>query len=543
MNPQRAAKAKVMGGLSFPHPKAFWFGAAAVIAGVLAHLPMYAMGRHVGYRLAGMPMDTSMLAGMVAIVVGLASSLYGLIPPAVNGDYRAASTIRVSALDDAALGPAHYRLLLAMALAVTIDVMKPTALAFVMPGMTQEYGLRSPLNPTGSTPVVWLALVAITGTVVGSFLWGWLGDRIGRRASILYAGIAFMGTSICGAMPSFAWNLAMCFIMGTAVGGMLPICYALLAETIPARHRGWLMILIGGDIAGAYVLTSWLSSELVPIFSWRILWLIGLPTGALFIVLNRWVPESPRFLLARGRDEQARAIMARYGASVVEAETMPSPRASAPAFVAWSELLSAKLRSGTAVVGCLAASSGLVQFGFNLWIPTNLRMLGLTEADAILRNAALMGFPLTFVVAAMYGFWSSKRTIVLLTSVTAIALFAFALGGNQVVHYRALLYVLLLVPIWGISSVVAVLSVYSSEIYPTAIRSRGTGYAAGASKAGGVAIIASTAVGLAAPSIASIALVGAVSMTLSAILTFVYGTETRNLRLEEIDRRESRITA
>jgi putative MFS transporter len=544
MNSTRTVKKKATSGLGFPHPKAFWFGVAAVVAGVLAHLPMYAMGRHIGYRLAGMPMDSSMVAGMVAIIVGLAASLYGLVPPAASRGHRAASTIRVSALDDASLGPAHYRLLLAMALAVTIDVMKPTALAFVMPGMTEEYGLQSPLNPTGTTPVVWLALVAITGTVIGSFLWGWLGDRIGRRASILYAGIAFMGTSICGAMPSFSWNLVMCFIMGTAVGGMLPICYALLAETIPARHRGWLMILIGGDIAGAYVLTSWLSAELVPIFSWRILWLIGLPTGALFIVLNRWVPESPRFLLMHGRDEQARAIMARYGASVVEAETTPEPsRTASPAFVAWSELLSAKLRPSTAVVGCLAASSGLVLFGFNLWIPTNLRMLGFTEADAILRNAALMGFPLTFVVAAMYGFWSSKRTIVVLTSVTAVALFAFALGGNQIMQHRALLYVLLIVPIWGISSVVAVLSVYSSEIYPTAIRSRGTGYAAGASKAGGVAIIASTAVGLAAPSIASIALVGAVSMTLSAVLTFVYGTETRKLRLEEIDRRESKIAA
>ena len=63
---------------------------------------------------------------------------------------------------------------------------------------------------------------------------------------------------------------------------MLPICYVLLAEAIPARHRGWLMILIGADIAGAYILTSWLAAELVPVYSWRILWLIGMPTGVLF---------------------------------------------------------------------------------------------------------------------------------------------------------------------------------------------------------------------------------------------------------------------
>ena len=56
----------------------------------------------------------------------------------------------------------------------------------------------------------------------------------------------------------------MCFIMGLGVGGMLPIAYALMAETIPARHRGWVMVLIGGDIAGAYIITSWLASSLVP---------------------------------------------------------------------------------------------------------------------------------------------------------------------------------------------------------------------------------------------------------------------------------------
>ena len=60
----------------------------------------------------------------------------------------------------------------------------------------------------------------------------------------------FIATSICGAMPGFAWNLLMCFLMGAAVGGMLPIAFALLAETIPARHRSWLMVLIGGDVAG-----------------------------------------------------------------------------------------------------------------------------------------------------------------------------------------------------------------------------------------------------------------------------------------------------
>ncbi len=529
---------RVLGGVEFHHPGAFWFGVVAVTLGVIGHLPMYMMGKDIGYRLVGMPMDMPMILGMAAIIVGLAASLYGLYPRH-TADAKITSHIRIQALDDAPISWAHVGLLLAMAVAVTIDIMKPTALAFVMPGMTFEYGLKSPLNPMGSIPVVYVALSGITGTVLGSLIWGWLGDKIGRRASILYAGIIFIATSICGAMPDFYWNLVMCFLMGVGVGGMLPICYTLLAETIPARHRGWVMILIGADIAGAYILTSWVAAELVPIYSWRILWLIGLPTGALFIMLNKWIPESPRFLLANGREAEARAVMKHYGAAIIE-DKGPEPTAEAAVKSRWSQLASREFVGLTLVVGLLAIGSGLVLFGFNLWMPTNLRKLGFTEADTILRNSAMIGFPMTFVVAALYGLWSSKKTIILLASLTAAALFGFVIAGDAILQNRALLYALLVVPIWGISSVVAVLSVYSAEIYPTRVRSRGTGFAAGASKAGGVLIIGLVAFGIAPPSIATIALIGAIPMVLAVLAVAFFGIETRKRRLEDITADELR---
>ena len=527
-----------LGGVTFHNPGAFWFAVVASSVGVLLHLPMYIGGRDMGYRLAGMPVDTPMLVGMFLITVGLIAAIYGLYPPSAEATAGRVSRIRVRALDDAPMRPAHVGLLVVMAIAVTIDVMKPTTLAFVVPGMAQEYGLRSPLNPGGTVPVALLPLSGITGTVLGSFLWGWLGDRIGRRASIMLAGIIFISTSICGSMPGYIWNFVMCFIMGLGVGGMLPIAYALMAETIPARHRGWVMVLIGGDIAAAYIITSWLASSLVPDFSWRILWLLGAPTGLLLILLNRWIPESPRYLLAAGRDAEARAVMERYGARVVEE---PSElEAEAVVKSRWSELLRMPLLSQTTVVALLGIGSGLVLFGFNLWIPTNLRKLGFTEvtADRILRDSALIGFPFTFVVAWLYGFWSSKKTIILLTSVTAAALFGFTIAGDEVVSNRALLYVLLVIPIWGINTVTAVLAVYSSEIYPTRIRSRGTGLAAGASKAGGVMIIAFVVLGVAAPSIATTTLVGGIPMALAAIAMIVFGVETRKRSLEEITAQE-----
>jgi len=104
----------------------------------------------------------------------------------------------------------------------------------------------------------------------------------------------------------------------------------------------------------------------------------------------------------------------------------------------------------------------------------------------VLAVAITIGFPLNFAVAALYGFWSSRKTIFLLAAITAAALFGFGLAGNEVAHDRTLLYSLLVVPIWGISSVLAVLAAYSAEVYPTRVRSRGTGLAAGSSKAAGV---------------------------------------------------------
>ena len=522
-------------GASVARGGTFWTGVVAVTTGVVLHLPMYLSARDAGFHLAGMPLNLPMVVGMALIVAGLGATIRGLIPRNQPPARESGMQLQVRALDDAPIRSAHVALMLVMAAAVTIDVMKPATLSFVLPGMTFEYGLRSPLHPTGGIPAALLPLAGITGTVLGSFLWGWMGDRWGRRPSILMAAMTFIATSICGSMPSFALNMVMCFVMGLGVGGMLPIMFTLVAETIPARHRGWLLVLIGGDVAGAYIITSWLAAALVPAFSWRILWLVGLPTGVFLILLSRWIPESPRFLLAHGRTEEAAAIMQRYGAALVrEPHTLID--APLPAATAVPQLLRPPFLRATVLVVLFGLGIGLVSFGFQLWIPSNLQKLGFGQAEAsrLLRNSALIGFPLNFLVAWLYGFWSSKRTLILVSGLTALSLFGFVVAGNSVAANRVLLYVLLIMPIWGISSVVAVLSAYSAEIFPTRLRSQGGGLAAAASKFGGLLIIALVAVAVAAPSIAETALIGALPMALAALAVAFFGVETRNRQLEDI---------
>ena len=529
----------------FRHPVAFWLGVAACAAGVILHIPMYYSARTMGYRMAGMHPDAAMIIGMVLIGVGLAAALYGLMPRSAAAISHRAARIRVRALDDARIRPQHVALLTVMAIAITIDVMKPTTLSFVAPGMAREYGLKSALTPHGHIPVSLLPLSGIGGTVLGSWLWGWLGDRIGRRDSIIYAGLLFVTTAICGAMPGFSWNLLMCFFMGIGVGGMLPIAFALMAETIPARHRGWLIVLIGGDVAGAYVITSWLAGVLTPHYSWRIMWLIGLPTGLLLIALNRWIPESPRYLLATGRSDAAEGIMRRFGAEVVTGTDEDAGVAGIPVRDSFRQLFGRSFLGPGAAITILAVGIGFVTYGFQLWIPTNLQHLGFTtvNSDYIVRNAAIIGLPLTFAVAWLYGFWSSKKTIIAVCGVTTGTLVWFAAAGNSLAHDRALLVALLVMPLAGISSAVAIVAAYATEIYPTRVRSRGVGLAAGMTKAGGVLIIALAVAATTTPSISATALIGALPLLAGMAILAWAGPETRRRRLEEITRSQFALTA
>jgi putative MFS transporter len=529
---------------NFERPAAFWAGMLLVSVGVGLQLPMFFSARSMHYRLAGMAMGPGMWIGMALMVLGIGSTIFGVLPPRD----RIRSTgprIRVTALDDAPLRPAHIGLLITLAIAITIDVMKPTAFAFIATGASAEYGLKSPVTPHAhGLSIALYPLCGIGGTALGSLIWGWLGDHIGRRGSILISGVIFVATSTCGTMPAYWLNLITCFIMGLGVGGLLPIAFSLMSETMPARHRGWLMVLIGGDIAGAYIVTSWIASTLASPahFGWRMLWLIGLPTGMVLIALNRFIPESPRYLIQLGRDEEARAVMARYGAVAVEQseEALAADGPDAARRVPFRMVFGKPFLGLSGAVVLLALSIGLTQYGFQQWMPTNLQRLGFTEVSSsqILRDSAMIGFPLSIPIALLYGFWSSKKTVVLMSCATLAALSGFVLLGDSAVHNTLLLHALLVVPIWGIGALNSVLAAYTAEVYPTVIRARSSGMSAGAVKLGGVLVLVLVALSVASPSLRLSAAVSLAPMAAAILLILAAGPETTRKPLEQITREE-----
>lgn len=530
------AGGKNRGGSTYEHPVAFWIGAVLTAVGAAMQLPMYFMAGDMHYRIAGMPVTGEMLVGMGMMVAGLGVTAYSLLPRTRPLRPRFGK-VSITPLDDAKIGPAHLALLVVMALAVAIDGMKPAAFAFVIPGAELEYGLSGPLDPTAhALPIGLYPLCGIGGTVLGSFIWGWLGDRIGRRAGILLSGMLFVASATCGAMPEYWMNLVCCTIMGLAAGGMLPIGFALVSETVPRRHRGWMLVIIGSNILTAFLLVSWLASTWASPahFGWRMLWLVGLPTGLLMIALNRWIPESPRFLLERGRDDEARTVMRRYGAVLVDEE--PDAATHQELATGSGDLFKRPFLGLTAAIVLLALSIGASQYGFQQWMPSNLERLGYSaaSASALLRNATIIGFPFCVPVALLYHWWGSKRTTLFLTGLIAAGLGVFVLLGDQATGNRSLLYILLIVPVCGVNILNAVLAAYTAEVYPTAIRARGSGVSAGATKAGGVVILSLVLTAFAAPSIRVTAVLGAVLMVPALIVLAAYGPEARHKRLEQI---------
>ena len=520
-------------GLSFHHPVAFWVGCVALVAGVLAHFPGFIDSSQQGYQMAGLPVDDVMMIGMVLIPSGFLLATFGLMPRLGQLHHNLhGRPIQFHVADGAPLNREHWLLVMVLLVALAVDVMKPATLGFVMPGMSREYGISK--QTAG-----WLALVALTGTTVGSVVWGRFADSFGRRAAILLSALMFIGTAICGAMNSFALNLVMCFLMGASAGGLLPITFTLMAEMIPAAHRGWLLVALGGvGTSAGYLLAAGSAAILEPIFSWRVLWLLGLPTGALIIVLDRYIPESPRFLANAGLMGQARAVLAKYS-GVIDREDADPAHAPAdpavPAPVRMRQLLTgahAGITWGLVVCGI---AWGLVNFGFLLWLPTNLRGMGMDAAvaTALLARSAILALPGIALVIWLYHRWSSIKSLVLFAALTTAALVFFFVLGRFGVNSQTAIVVLTAALLISASGVIAMLIPYAAEIYPVQLRATGSGLIAASSKFGGILGAIGGVLGV-FNDLGFSALFIAVPMSVSAVLLFRSGVETRGRRLEEI---------
>ncbi len=504
---------------------AFWLGTLMVTAGVILHLPMFLMARQFDYVMVGMPMDAGMLWGMALIVLGVALSCWGLLPNVIPDANRVIEDITPP--EDAPMTRKHWWVTALLGLALVIDIMKPASLGFVTPGMRSEYGVDDSM-------VAWLPLVALVGTAIGSLIWGALADVYGRRATILLSSVLFIGTSICGAMPGFWWNVFMCGLMGLAAGGMLPVTYALLAEILPTRHRGWCLVLVGGAGAvGGFLAASALSAWLQPEFGWRIMWFLNLPTGLILIGLSPFLPESARFLQQMGRGEEARQMLASFGVTA----THPVPAETGKASL--KELLQPEAGPVQPVITfaltLTALAWSLVNFGLLLWLPGELVSEGRTvsAASSLIAHSTLLAAPVILVCTWLYSRWSTKGSLVLMLFLMCAGLLGF-LARSAGIAALANPLPTLTVLVVGSCGLIAILLPYVTENYPIRVRARATGWIAGCSKFGGVFAQAMAVLGV-VPKFGTVALLIVLPGAVSLALISFRGRETRGRDLRTLE--------
>ncbi len=454
---------------------------------------------------------------MGLIIVGAPVACWGALPRhrSPHGDHAGTS---FEAPDSTPLNRWHAAVLAVLTLGLIIDVMKPATLGFVLPGLRQEYGIEP-------ATAALLPLVALTGTTVGSFVWGWLADIYGRRVSILLSTILFASTAICGAMPFFEWNLLMCFLMGSSAGGMLPVVYTLLAEVMPPKHRSWVLVFVGGTgMIGGYLAASGAAHVLEPVFGWRALWLQGFPSALLLLAFARFIPETPRFLAEQGRTAELERMKRRFG-------LVPKPRVPAPA-----DAPTPSAHRQLAVALTIAALCwSFVNFGLLLWLPSDLQARGYSAelASGILARSSLLALPTIVIAAFCYARLSSKWTLIATITLTLVGLVGAVLPA-ALLQWEPVLIGVIAILIIGTNGTIATLLPYTAENYPLGMRGRATGLVAGSSKFGGVSVQVAAIVAF-IPTLVGTASALIVPTAISVGMLAWAGRETRGRSLRELE--------
>ena len=430
------------------------------------------------------------------------------------------------ALAQAGAGRFQRRLMGIFGLVWAADAMQVVAVGFAAPSIAASFGVEMRTALQSGT-------LFFLGMFLGAALFGRLADRIGRRNVLMVtvACDAVFGIASVFA-PGFGWLLAWRFLTGMAVGGTLPVDYAMMAEFLPPKNRGrWLVWLEGFWALGTLVvaLTAWIAATFAVAAPWKLIYLVAALPACLGIFLRLWVPESPMYLLHRGREPEARAILDRIrtanGAPALasQARLVLPPAAPVPA----GGIFSAGLARTTLAVLAVWFLVSLSYYGVFVWLPGKLA----TEGFGFVRG---YGFLVILALAQLPGYalaawgveaWGRQRTlrIFLVLSALGCLLFVTATTGG-VVAGALMLMSFALLGTWG------ALYALTPEVYPTTLRATGMGTAGALARLGG----------LAAPSLMAVlatrdfnAMIGlfAALLVLAAVLSFGIGRETRGVSI------------
>ncbi len=157
----------------------------------------------------------------------------------------------------------------------------------------------------------------LSGAVLGALFFGWLTDRLGRRKLFFITIAVYLSATALTGASWDGWSFFLFrFLTGAGIGGEYAAINSTIQELVPARYRGFTDLVINGSFwigaaLGAIVAVVLLNPALIdPQTGWRLAFLVGAALGVVVFVMRMWIPESPRWLVIHGREDEAEAAVA-----------------------------------------------------------------------------------------------------------------------------------------------------------------------------------------------------------------------------------------
>lgn len=331
-----------------------------------------------------------------------------------------------------------------------------------------------------------IASYALVGMLVGALAVGALTDRIGRRKVVLGTTLWFSAaTALCAIAPNPEVFGLFRFLCGIGLGGMLPTAIALTSEYAPAARRQLYNSIVHIGYSTGGVLAALLAIPLLPALGFRAMYLIGaLPVLVLFPVAFRYLPESPAFLVAQGRPEEARDLCLRYGLDPNDALDREDTQQAGGLWATMKELFNPTYRRRSIVFALVGFCGLLLTFGVGTWLPAIMRKSGFELGSAlsfllVLNLGNIVGSLLVGRAADRIG---SRRVVPAAFAVGAVCLILMALSPPA-----AILYVLVALLGFGAMGAQILVNGFVASSYPARIRATGLGWVVAFGRLGGIA--------------------------------------------------------
>ena len=396
---------------------------------------------------------------------------------------RAPRTVDLAALiDGRKLTPFNYVLIGLSTLITLFDGLDMFMVSYTAPYMRDELGLTT-------TELGNIFSIGTFGMVLGGLGFTYVGDRIGRRPTIVFAGLAFGAlTFLTGFATTYPALLILRFLDGLAIGGMLPLAWALNIEFLPSKVRATAIAFVmmgfsfGSAMAGP--LTNWLA----PVHGWEGVYFAG--GGATLIcaiIIAIWLPESPRFLVTKAiKPELAVKTLKRLDSSIDVAmgdTLLLGDEGIRKGGLKLGDLFEGRLKYVTPLMWLGYGFSALGIFFKSTWGPIVLEAMDVSRVTAA-NVSALSG-----VLGALAGVLLMKAAerfgLLLVAFCTALIVPMALLVGFEVIRGPLFLPVIVIQSMLVGACHTAIIS-QLSIFYPTAIRASAGGCASAVGKIGGI---------------------------------------------------------